>query len=405
MARPLNLEGLPLRGVRVVDLSHMVAGPYCTMLLGFCGAEVIKVESAARPDGFRLRDGRGRMEHCRQFAEINRNKYDFTVNLKADGGRELLLRLIARSDVVVENFSAGVLSRLGLEYEALRAVRPDLIAVSLQALGRDGPDRDHVAYGPTLMPLVGASHLWNDPAWAEPVGSQSSFPDYVAALYALVALLAALHWREATGEGQYIEIAQSEALANLIGPAMLQSLRGDTQPAPRGNAPLATAVPSGCYPTRQPGRFCFVCAEDDHGWAALCRSLGISAQPNWETVAGRMRDRERVEAAVARCLRACDPDGLAERLQAAGVAASLVEDGSDLCADPHLADRGFLAEADHPFIGPLRYPGVPLRFERTPARAERTAPLLGEDNDYVLRSVLGLSAAEARAWVARGVVV
>ena len=240
---------LPLEGIRVADFTHMVAGPYGTMQLAYFGAEVIKIESRARPDTWRIREGNKDVEASLPFADHNRNKLSVTANLKSDEGRELARRIIAESDVVVENFSVGVMDRLGLGYEELRALKPDIVMIRLQGLGTTGPRKNYVTWGPSLMPFSGMTWLWNHPDGGAPVGSQTSYPDYIVSIHMAFALMAALHHRANTGEGQFIDIAQGEVTASLIGPALLDGLVNGRAAEPVGNRGHAGA-PHGCYPVR-----------------------------------------------------------------------------------------------------------------------------------------------------------
>jgi crotonobetainyl-CoA:carnitine CoA-transferase CaiB-like acyl-CoA transferase len=421
----------PLRGVRVCAFTHVAAGPYATLQLAYLGAEVIKVESTTYIDSWRYRDRNNDPERSRPFADHNKNVRSVLLDLKTPEGVALARRLIATCDATLDNFSVGVLDRLGLGFEDLRRVRPDIIVLHMAALGATGPRRDYVTFGPSIMALCGMTHLWNLPDAPEPVGSQSSYPDYLVGCYAAYALVAALHRRARTGEAQLLDLAQVEVMACALGPSFVATLNGAADAVrPRGNAPWPPApagaaaptwlgdppawAPYGCYPCRadQPGwtdddAWCVIAVETDAQWAGLRRAMGDpawAADPTLATGPGRVARAAWLDAQVAAWTRQHTPRVVMERCQAEGVPAGFVATGEDLVADPHLRARGFLLELTHRRLGPVTMPGIPVRFARQRLKVWRYGPLLGEDNAYVLQDLLGLSAAEVEDYMARGVV-
>ena len=394
----------PLAGLRVVDFSHIAAGPYGTLQLAYFGAEVIKVESKKRPDGWRVRDGNSHLEASRPFADHNKNKLDITVDLKTPSGLELVRRLIARSDVVVENFSFGVMDRLGLDYPTLRSVKPDLIVVSIPGLGSTGPRRDWVTWGPSLMPLTGLSDSWRHPDDEEPVGSQTSYPDYVVGAHVPALILAAVAARDRTGRGVLIDVSQAELTATLIAPAFVEYLANGRGPGPLGNThPIW--VPYGCYPCAGDDAWCFVACTDDAAWAGICRVLD---RPEWavaeeySTFEGRRERRDEIDRAIAAWTELRPPRQVMERLQEESVPAGIVATGSDLLEDPQLRHRDFLVDTKHPFLPGLRLPGIPIALSKTPGRIARHAPLLGQDNLFVVKGLLGMSDADYESLTTSG---
>ena len=384
---------LPLRGIRVADFTHMVAGPYGTMQLAYLGAEVIKVESTVRPDTWRIREGNQDIEASLPFADHNKNKLSVTMNLKTPEGKDLVRRLIAMSDVVVENFSAGVMDRFGLGYDNLKAIKPDIIMIRLQGLGSTGPRNKYVTWGPNLMPFSGMSYLWNHPDDGPPVGSQTSYPDYIVSIHMAFVLMAAMHHRANTGAGQFIDIAQSEVTASLIGPALLDALVNRRVPKAKGNQ-REDRAPHGCYRCLGDDDWCVVSVSDDQEWVRFCAATGneaMAADARFATVTGRLANREALDAVVSEWMRTRSPRQGMERLQAHGVSAGAVSNGTMLAADPHLRARGSVIEQEHPRQGRLTLPGVPVKFSETPGEVRRHAPLLGQDNHYVLHDLLGLS--------------
>lgn len=390
----------------MIDFSHIAAGPYATLQLGYFGAEVVKIESKHRLDGWRVRDGNADIEASRPFADHNKNKRSLTLNLKAPAGVELAKRLVGISDVVVENFSYGVMDRLGVGYDSLRAVKPDLIMASLQGLGSTGSRRDWVTWGAVLMPFSGLTHLWNLADAPEPVGSQTSYPDYVAALHAALAIMAALVHRDRTGEGRFIDLSQAEVTASLVGPAYMEYLVNGREPLPTGNSRPGHA-PYGCYRCAGEDQWCSIAVTTDLEWRSFCDAIGrteLASAPPFATLRSRLAHRMELDALVSEWTRERSPREVMERLQAVGVPAGMVATGGDLLEDPHLAARGFLIETGHPRLGPLPLPGIAGKLSETPGSVWRHAPLLGQDNDYVLAEVLGLAPAERRRLVESGVV-
>ena len=393
------LGSLPLTGIRVADFTHMVAGPYGTMQLAWFGAEVIKIESRARPDTWRIREGNKDVEASLPFADHNRNKLSVTANLKTEEGRDVARRIIARSDVVVENFSVGVMDRLGLGYEELRALRPDIIMIRLQGLGTTGPRKNYVTWGPSLMPFSGMTWLWNHPDGGAPVGSQTSYPDYIVSVHMAFALMAALHHRANTGQGQLIDIAQGEVTASLIGPALLDALVNGRASAPVGNRGHAGA-PHGCYPCRGEDAWCTITVTDDEEWQRFRAAVGNPEgfdEPRFATAAGRCANAAALNERVSEWTRQRAPRDIMETLQRHGVTAAMVCDGGTLVNDPHLRARGSVVAHEHPRQGRLTLPGIVAKFSETPGEIRRHAPLLGQDTQAVLSGLLEMTDEEIRA--------
>ncbi|MCY4487998.1 MAG: CoA transferase [Deltaproteobacteria bacterium] len=395
---------LPLEGIRVADFTHMVAGPYGTMQLAYFGAEVIKIESRARPDTWRIREGNKDVEASLPFADHNRNKLSITANLKSEEGRDVARRIIAESDVVVENFSVGVMDRLGLGYEELKALKPDIIMIRLQGLGTTGPRKNYVTWGPSLMPFSGMTWLWNHPDGGAPVGSQTSYPDYIVSIHMAFVLMAALHHRANTGEGQFIDIAQGEVTASLIGPALLDGLVNGRATRPVGNRGYASA-PHGCYPSRGDDAWCAVSVADDEEWRRFCTATGHHAalgDERFATADRRLANAGALDELVSEWTRQRSPREVMEALQASGVTAGMVSDGTTLVADPHLRSRGSVVEHEHPRQGRLTLPGIVMKLSGTPGEIRRHAPLLGQDTHAVLHGLLGLGEEEIRGLEAAG---
>lgn len=393
---PIEGEGLPLSGIRVVDFTHMVAGPYGTLQLAYFGAEVIKIESTVRPDTWRIREGNKDVEQSRPFADHNRNKLSVTINLKTEEGREIVRRLIRISDVVVENFSASVMDRLGLGYENIKRIKPDIIMADLQGLGSTGPRKHYVTWGPSLIPFSGMTYLWNEPDQPIPIGSQTSYPDYVVSLHMAFAVMAALHYRERTGKGQQIDISQADVTASLIGPALLDYLANRRNSEPVGNHSVSCA-PHGCYRCKGEDQWCVLSVAGDEEWSRFCKVIGnpsLVEDARFDTPLKRVKNREELDQYVQKWTAQLSPEEVEGKLQGVGISAGMVHNAAALADDKHLWSRGFIRTHEHPRQGRLTLPGLAMKLSDSPGAIIRHAPLLGQDNDYVFRRLLGLSEEE-----------
>jgi crotonobetainyl-CoA:carnitine CoA-transferase CaiB-like acyl-CoA transferase len=381
-------RSLPLSGIRVLDLSRVWAGPYGTRYLADFGAEVIKVESGKFPDG--------RRPHDPAYAEINRNKRFITLNFQVPEGQELLKRLVAISDVVVENFSPRVMTQYGFNYERLLEVRPDLIMVSMPGFGQSGPHRDFASYGGPLMAYTGMALLWGYADSPLDAHSKIAHPDYIASGTLALAVLAALHHRARSGQGQFIEIAQVEATAAAMEVAFLDYFANGRIAAPRGNRD-PNAVPQGCYPCLGHDAWCVVSCTTEAQWRALAQVLGgdaLVAAPRFATAAERWQRHDELDGLISAWTREYTPHQVMRLLQAVGVPASAVQTGEDLWRDIHLRRRDFMVTMAHPESGPLEHPGVTVRLHATPGQMRTPAGQLGEANEAVFRGLLGLTADE-----------
>lgn len=382
-----------LAGVRVVEFAHFVAGPYSTLQLAYYGAEVIKVESLGRPDMWRLREGDTDINASVPFADHNKNKLSVTLDIKDPRAREAVIGLVKASDIVVENFSLGVLDRIDLGYDDLIKHKPDLVMISLQGFGRSGPFRDAIALGPSLMAFSGMTSLWSeDPA--DPVGSQTSYPDYIVGIQAAFTLLCALEHRDRTGRGQYIEFAQVDAVLGLIAPELAEASEGG--PAdPQAGAATVAAV-SGVYRCQGDDSWCTIEVRSPEEWLGLA-----AAVPDLAGCAGESGSLcvplDEARAALADWTAARPSDEVMDTLQASGVPTGAVHDGRSLVGDRHLKERAFASPAGHPVLGDIALPGPPARhIDGDGPVVARHAPLLGEDRHEVLRRILGLTDEEIR---------
>ncbi|MFI8991141.1 CoA transferase [Streptomyces antimycoticus] len=382
-----------LHGVRVLDLTWVLAGPYCTKVLADHGADVIKVESLGRPDPTRFAPfmhlSRGPHTDPNTngyFNEVNRNKRSLALDTRTVDGIAVLRDLIASCDVLVENFSATVMTKLGLGYDALREINPRLVYVSMSGMGHSGPRSGWVSYADTVSASSGLTGLTG---WGpdDVVGVIYGHGDIVAGLQAALATAAALEHREETGRGQHIDLSQLEAIASHMGTSLLNPVEpaGNTDPRWR---------PQGVYRCLGADRWLAVSVRDDTEWARLCTAIGrpgLATDERTRTAADRAHHADLVDDALATWARTLPADAAAELLQEHGIPAGAVQNGRDLVEqDPQLRARGFYVRAEHPVAGAFLHEGPPIRLTRTPGGVRTAAPVLGADTDDVLREVAGL---------------
>jgi len=388
---------LPLAGIRVIDMSWMWAGPYCTLQLGHLGAEVIRIESNLRPCMNRrvppyAGDEPG-LNRAGSFNQWNQNKGSVLLDLKQPEAVQLAHELIATADVFVENYAAGVVDRLGLGYETLSALNPGLVMASLSGFGLTGPYRDHVAFGTPLTMISGlgalTGYLGRGPS---EVGI--SYGDPNAGMHAAFAILAALWKRDETAVGQYIDLSQWESLVAIMPEGLLNyTMRGE-QPARRANRDSWMA-PHGIYRCAGDDRWVSIAVRNDAEWQRFAALLGVAATDSrFATASDRKRNEDALDALVTAWTATRDAWAITEQLQAMGIAAAPAMDMREVAEDPHLHERGFYVYLDHPEAGRQQHAGIPWKLWDTPLSVRRPAPCMGEDNEYVVCDLLGRSRQE-----------
>ena len=367
-------------------------------VLSELGADVIKVESLAHPDVLRLTGGGG--QHINRAMTFNsecRGRRSVALDLSCERGRQLALDLCASADVVAENHRGGVLDRLGLGYEAVRAQNPRVIYASSQGYGRLGPFGEMPAYGPLNSGFSGIHLLWNHPSSPYPCGTSLNHPDHIAGKLLAVSVLAALRERQASGEGQWLEVA-----AYLVGEIYLEAARTGTAPEPIGNAHLAVA-PHGVYPSAGEDRWVAIAILDDDAWVRMCATIGYEPPIALSTAPARLAARAELDERLSEWTRTRSNVDAAQLLQAAGVSAMPVMGPTDHHSDPHLRERKFIVELEHPEVGTERHVGNPIRCSRLTQRTAASSPCLGAHTEEVLTSILGLSPEEVEALINEGV--
>ena len=386
---------LPFEGIRVVSFPTGVVGPALGSLLAEHGAEVISVEA-----GRAMRSPqRGQRFQIASDLESHRNKKRVAINMKHAEGRALAKRLIARSDVVAENFSARVMASWDLDYPRMKEIRHDIIMASLQAFGQTGPRRDYVSFGPVLMAFSGMAYLWRDPEIDRPgAACQTAFPDYVAPSYGALAILAALHYRALTGKGQHIDISQAETAASMLGPAFLEWLVNGREPEPQGNfSPLA--APHGCYRCKGDDHWCVISVETEEEWSRFCAVTGHrewASDSRFAQLSSRITHRKELDALIESWTTQHTPHQLMLILQHEGIAAGVVQTAEDLYRDPHLRERGFARDVYYKQVGRVTRVGPSVRLSETRTSCEEIVHAAGEDNEAVFGKLVGLSAAQIR---------
>lgn len=384
-------------------------------MLGDFGAEIVKVEHEQSIDPIRL----GRpivgeqptLNNSGFFNYMNRNKKSVLLNVRHPEGHALLRRLIAKSDVVIENFSAEVMASWGLDYAQLREIREDIIYCSVSGFGHSGRDRLHTTWGPTAQAMSGLTIMSGLPG-KPPAGWGYSFMDHTAGYYSAMAIMMALHHRNQTGEGQHIDISQVEAGIVLTGPAVLDhTVNGRSwwrEGMPPGNRAWEPRVaPHNTYPCRGDDEWIAMAVMNDAEWEALVRAMD---EPAWArdgqyaTNEGRLSDQDRLDEAIGSWTRDFDPYELMALLQAAGVRAAVCQKPGDRVEnDPQSVARGWWVELDHAELGPRLFDNVAPRLSRTPGVARMASPMLGQHTEEVMTDVLGLTRAEYEGHLEAGV--
>jgi len=393
--------GKALQDLRVIDFTWVLAGPFATRILADYGAQVIKVQSE-------LTMGGTQHNISGYFNTWNRNKLGIALNLSKPQGIEIAKRLVQISDVVVENFSPRVMRNWGLDYETVRKMKPDLIMLSMSGMGQTGPWRDYIAFGATIQALSGITYLTTFPG-RPPLGLGYSYADHVAGLTGALAILQALEYRQKTGEGQYIDLAELEAMSTLLGTAILDYGVNHRVASPLGNRPThRIAAPYGAYRCKGEDRWCAIAVFAEDEWQAFCQVLGT---PSWTkeerfaTLSDRVKNGDQLDLLVEEWTKEHSAEEAMTLLQGVGIAAGVVQDAADLSQDPQLRARGFFVELDHPVLGKSSFDGSPVKLSDTPAYFQQAAPLLGQHNDYVYHHLLGMSEEGCERYTKEGVFI
>jgi benzylsuccinate CoA-transferase BbsF subunit len=397
----------PLEGVRILDFTWAWAGPHATLLLAFLGAEVIKVESRRRLDHTRLRSlMTGPImtspDHSVIFNDLNAGKLSLTLNLSQPKAVEIAKRVAQISDVVTENMRPGVMERLGLGYDDLKAVKPNIIMLSSSAVGATGPERTYAGYAPTFAAMGGLAYITGHPDG--PPMPLSGAVDLRVGTTSAFAVLAALHYRARTGKGQYIDLSSTEAVSALIGHTFMDYSMNSRVQTRAGNRDHLMA-PHNCYPCLGEDKWVTIAVACQEEWDALRRVVGDGRleDERFADAASRWQNQGALDQIIGEWTASRTQEEVTQALQKVGVAAMPLLDGRALVRDAHLRERGVLQPLHHPLIGERLTLSPPWRFSRTPAQIRRPGPLLGEHNQYVLGELLGMASDEIERLVAEEV--
>ncbi len=384
-----------LSGIRIIDMTHNQAGPACAQILGFLGAEVIKLEEPGGGDVAR-RNMRDKADSDSLFFLLfNANKRSLTLNLKTGRGKELFRELIAKSDVLLENFGPGALDRLGFGWEALRAINPRLVYATIKGFGTYGPYRDFKSYEPIAQAMGGAMSITgfpeNPPTFVVPAIGDSGTGMHMA-----IGILAALQQRHRTGRGQQVEVSMQDAVVNLIRVSLRDHQRFGA-PMPRRGNQMGRGVPSTTYPCAPggPNDYVFITAQQQM-WPAFAQAIGrpeLAQDPRFADEEGRWENRTALNAIIEGWTRSRSKHEAMRVLAAAGVPCGACQDTGEVLADPHLAARAMILDVDYPTRGSYRTVGCPVKLSDSPAEVTRP-PLLGEHTAAVLGELCGVDAAE-----------
>jgi benzylsuccinate CoA-transferase BbsF subunit len=386
-----------LEGIKVLDFTWQIAGPRVTGVLGRFGAEVVRVESRTRVDFVRTSPPYAEGDEWQGnrsalFANIgNTNKYSITLNLNHPKGLEIARQLVMWSDVVVENFTGGRMAKWNLSYDDLKKIKSDIIMLSLGMYGQTGPYAHYQGYGATLVALSGICQLTG---WPEgpPMNPTFVYPDFAIPRLGILAIVSALDYRARTGKGQYIDLSQQEGMLQYVSPALLDYNVNGRELSRIGNR-LSYASPHGTYQCKGDFRWCAIAVFSDEEWQKLCQVMAhpaLAADPELASTEGRIKNADRVDRLVAEWTVNYTAEEVMAQLQAAGIAAGVVQNGQDLLVDPQLEESGYFCKLEHPALGKFLYSGFPVKLSRTPYETRRS-PSFGEHNEYVYTKLLGIS--------------
>ena len=414
------MTDLALDGLRILDLTQVAVGPYSTLLLGLMGAEVIKVESCSRMDisrgSARPTPGATRVypngepgerpwNRAGHHVHRNINKLSLTLDLAQPRGKELFLELAKVCDALVENFRASVMDRLGLGYDVVSKVNPQLVYLKISSQGATGPEKDYGSLGSTLEQTAGLASItgYED---GTPLMTNETFPDPAVGILAVGALMAALRRRRRTGKGSFVDLSQREATVTILGEAILDySVNGHVAGLMGNKHPMM--APHGVYPCQGEDMWVAISVGTDEEWRGLCQATGqshLARDPRFSSVSARRTNETELDELLSTWTRERDHYQVMHMLQAHGVPAGAVLKGSETIVDPHLEARGFWDLVEHPEAGTYKQVTTPWRLSKNPRRQATPAPALGEHNDFVLQELVGLSELEVEELEEQGII-
>ena len=396
-------------GLIVASFSWAVVGPLTMKYLADYGATVIRVESNQRPCTLRIstpyKDGKPGLERSGYFNHFNANILSLALNMGHPRAMDVVGKMVAASDVVMENFTPGVIEKWGLNYEEFKKFKPDIIMLRQSGFGSWGPYAQQPAFGMILAAMAGLPNFigWPD-GGPLPVGV-GAYTDCIAPRFAAAALIAALDYRNKTGKGQLLDLSQFETSIYFILPALLDYAANVREPSRIGNS-CPYAAPHGVYPCQGDDRWCTIAVLNDEHWANLCQVIGKTEykdDPRFNTMLGRKKHEDEINRLIGNWTVNLTPEEVMTRLQAAGVPAGVVKNAADIYEDPQLKQRKLLWPLNHPEIGLYHHLGQSFELSKTPAQADMPSPRLGEHTEYVCTRILGMTDEEFAELAGAGV--
>ena len=400
----MSVEKQALEGLKVADFTWVAAAPFAMKYLADHGATVVRVESMTRPDIFRVeppfKDNKPGINRSGWYASYNPGKYSLSLDLKNPKGVEVARKLVMWADLMAENFTPGVMEKLGLDYLSVSKLKPDIIYFSSSGMGITGPSARHSRYGNHISSQAGITHVtgWPDRDGVMPHGG---YTDVTTPAFAVVAIMAALEYRRRTGRGQHVDMSQLEVGAQFLIPLFIESEINGREWGRVGNKD-PNACPHGVYPCMGPDRWCAIAVFNDEQWNALQRTMG---NPSWAgedrfaTLIERKRNEDKLDHLISCWTSQYDAGQLMEQLQRLGVPAGVVQTTKDLFGDPQLRHRNHYVRLHHPEIGEHSYEAPAFTLSKTPGKPRSPAPCLGQHNDLVLKEFLEMTDEEIKELV------
>lgn len=383
---------LPLEGIKVLDLTRVLAGPYATMILGDLGADIIKIEMPVKGDDAR-HFGPYVKDESAYFMSLNRNKRSITLNLKHQKGKELFLKMVKKADIVVENYRPGTMEKLGLGYDVLSEINPSIIYAATSGYGHTGPYSKRAAYDAVVQAMGGIMSITGEKG-GKPTRVGSSIGDITAGLFTAIGILAALNNRNQTGKGQKVDVAMLDCQVAILENAIARYVVTGEVPKPGGNR-HPSIVPFEPFETSN-GEI-MVAAGNDALWAAFCKVIGreeLIEDERFKTNPLRNENYDELRPLIADPMKEKTTEEWQHLLDQAGIPNGPINTIDKVIEDPQVLAREMIVEIDHPVAGKLKVPGIPIKFSRTPGKIRRTAPLLGEHTDEILKELLDMDSKE-----------
>ena len=405
----MNEKSSVFSGLKISAFCWAVVGPLTMKYFADYGATVIRVETNKRPCTMRIsapyKDDKPGLDRSGYFNHFNANIFSLALNMDHPRALEVAKRLVAEADVVMENFTPGVMERWGLGYEELKRVKPDIIMLRQSGFGSGGPYAQQPAFGMILAAMAGLPNFigWPD-GGPLPVGV-SAYTDCISPRFAAAALIAALDYRNKTGKGQLLDLSQFETTLYFIIPAILEYISSGREPSRIGNS-CPYAVPHGVYPCKGDDRWCTIAVFSDEQWANLCKVIGRTEcleEPRFNTLLNRKKNEGEINELISGWTINFTPEEVTAQMQSAGVPAGVVKNAADIYDDPQLRQRKLFWALNHPDMGLFTHLGQGFELSKTPAQARMPSPRLGEHTEYVCTKILGMTDQEFVELVGAGV--